>query len=153
MTPDNDKTLRGWFRPTRLGVDEWNDRGEYRRQHEEPSRLVYKLFLADKKYNILPFGIYPMKKDNIIDAANNKHLNETSLDQTIDQLAAWFPDHVAIIRYLKMLSYGYGWADACDMCGKELNIIEGQSHYMCHKCNDEHQANSQSIIESLTMAK
>lgn len=132
MTPDNDKTLRGIFRPVKHGFDEWNDRRDYRLKYEKQYDIG-QIRRSALVQNILE-NIY---SPSII------HDSDDEMDQ-ISILEKYFPETKKAKEFIYYSTFGYGVSEdgeynKCDRCGVNLHALNTFkcSFGLCEICDFE----------------
>lgn len=135
MTPDNDKTLRGIFRPVQFGHTEWNDRRSYRLKYEDQFHIGQK----GKRENS---PIQAIMHDTTIRTIIHDTHNELEEDRYYQLLLKCFPECSAVKQYIHQMTFGYGRNDdggylTCDCCGIQLHALNTFSSSLCDKCSTE----------------
>lgn len=133
MTPENDLTLRGLFRPHTRGVDEWNDVRDYRNKYGVKNAFLGSINLPAA----IRFHLSKITKTYTILHERPNPENEYEQDMYMYDR---FPGSKVASDRASLHLYGYmGAGDMCDCCGVELHIFNKTPHYMCIECSAEHQ--------------
>lgn len=147
MTPENDKTMRGIFRPVTYGFDEWNDRRDYRNKYE-------KTFNIGGKNKIIVNDILSYVETN-----RNLYDDEEDVGDEESQmivLGKYFPESKHYARYFFEATFGYGVYEgeftSCDCCGKQLKYFNtfNSCHGLCIECDyrlENNIKNNSNILE------
>lgn len=144
MTPENDKTQRGIFRGVKRGLDEWNDRRDYRNKYEKDVDIGQKHHFRDFIFRILPS--LERREINILDERERFPSIEEDEDYII-HLNRFFPESKLVRKFNYMMSFGMardidGEYTNCDCCGIKLNALNcGRVYGMCDDCEIEHNQN------------
>lgn len=140
MTPENDKTLRGIFRNVRRGIDEWNDRRDYRSKYEKDFNVGQKHHFRDIMFSIPAFS--QRREVNILDERERFPSIEDDEDYII-HLDRFFPESKLVRKFHYMMSFGMardidGKFTSCDCCGINLHALNcGGNYGMCDDCELE----------------
>lgn len=133
MTPENDVTLRGIFRPKKRGFDQWNDVRDYEDKYGPNNALVGRVSLPRMMQRHIDSIV---KVYTILDERKNKRGDD---DYDIySKMYSWFPDSTTLRDKMNAYWYGYGEDGACDRCGVELHMFNKTQHHMCIDCSSEH---------------
>ena len=111
-----------------MGVNEWNDRRDYRHKYENHSNV-----LRRKSANML-FVIAPLAdivERTILHDDLNFDNDETRITNRI------FPETALAKNQFNADTYGYGvYGDECECCGKQTSCMDFASKYgLCDACN------------------
>lgn len=134
MTPENDKTLRGIFCKHEIGVNEWNDRRDYRIKYESSFIIGQKGTFFDL---FLPIDV---NGNNILSDEQNTYLDD---EEYLGQLSDIFPESKLVQDFIMMMSFGMardinGNFSKCDCCGINLHALNcGGGYGMCDDCEIE----------------
>lgn len=138
MTPDNDKTLRGIFHNHTVGLDEWNDRREYRLKYENEYSLSGKKRLG----NI----VISMINENGRGGTGllRKNISESYEDYVMYVLGKFFPESKEYQKFRWYWSFGMcadidGNYTDCDCCGCRLNALNTKGYGICDACDIDNQ--------------
>ena len=140
MTPENDKTLRGIFRNVKIGIDEWNDRRDYRSKYEKDFDIGQKHHFRDIMFSIPEFA--HRREINILDERELFPSLEEDEDYII-HLDRFFPESKLVRKFHYMMTFGMardvdGKYTSCDCCGISLNALHcGGNYGMCDDCELE----------------
>lgn len=133
MTPNNDKTLRGLFHEPTIGVNEMNDRREYRLKYGQSQ---------------IHIGNKPKRSDFMMMALASIHTVKTLIhddkrgnDEYVHHsfIAKLFPESKIGRQHMGVeMAYGYGNPFTCDRCGKKSNPLDMSFEYsLCNRCDNE----------------
>lgn len=136
MTPDNDKTLRGLFCSHTIGLNEWNDRRDYREKYE-------RLYNLSQRINspIISALISDARILTLVDDKNN-HSSQSEEDYMMS-LGKYFSESKIYQKMRYLWSFGMcrdedGNFTTCDCCGRDLNIFNTSGYGMCDSCELEY---------------
>jgi len=137
MTPDNDKTLRGLFHKHKIGLDEWNDRRDYRNKYEKEYSIGYQK--SNQNFTILSI-MADMREVTIVE--DNPRYKRSEEDY-IMSLGKYFHESKIYQSMRYIWSFGMcrdedGNFTTCDCCGKQLSVFNTIGHAMCDSCEIEH---------------
>lgn len=141
MTPDNDKTLRGFFYNHKIGVNEWNDRRDYREKYEGGG-----FHLGDGRSSVesmISAMYFSVKKDKKTIVHDVEDRYGTVYEKYMHKLADLFPETKECRNFVFMMSFGMGRNEDgtfsnCDCCGKDLHVLNSSPWAMCDTCNEHH---------------
>jgi hypothetical protein len=144
MTPGIDKTTRGIFSKATLGLDEWNDRRDYRIVHEQPAGFINQFF--GRKSSAVAwlddiFILSPFEQEIRTVIHMDNSANEA--EESNECIRRYFPETKAAKEYLQYQSFGMWSEDGrCDCCGNPINILNSNVKYsMCHECDKDRPTN------------
>lgn len=141
MTPENDKTQRAIFCGVKRGLDEWNDRRDYRLKYEKDTDIGQKHYFRDIMFTIVPS--LERREINILDERERFPSIEEDEDYIV-HLDRFFPESKLVRKFHYMMSFGMardldGKYTNCDCCGISLNALNcGGNYGMCDDCQMEH---------------
>ena len=140
MTPENDKTLRAIFRGVKRGLDEWNDRRDYRLKYEKDFDIGQKITIHDIMFTV---GELPHRPERNILTDRESFPSIEEDEDYILHLDRFFPESKLVRKFHYMMSFGMardidGKYTSCDCCGISLNALNcGGNHGMCDYCEIE----------------
>jgi hypothetical protein len=144
MTPENDKTLRGIFHSHVIGLNEWNDRRDYRKKYEKTYDITDRNIIERLTMIIRPFDHAGSRKPLIIEDDTRNGQDE---EEYVIQVGAFFPESRLYQEMRRIWSFGMcadieGNYTDCDCCGTGLNALNTTGHGMCDECQIVHNKDS-----------
>lgn len=133
MTPENDMTLRGIFRPNKRGFDQWNDVRDYEDAYGPTNVLVGRMSLPRMMQRHIDSIV---KVYTILDERRDKRGDE---DYHIAlKMYSWFPYSTTLRDVMDAYWYGYSDDGTCDVCNKVMHMFNKTPHHMCVDCSRVH---------------
>lgn len=152
MTPDNDKTIRGIFRPA-IGnrIAEFEDRRQYIQKYETDFTISDKSS-TEKFLDAMTASIISSIKKPTATILRNLPKAEDE-DYYLSRLCDLFPESKVCREFIFYMSFGMardinGNFSNCDCCGRDLNALNcGGNHGMCDDCQEEYYLNKDKIFD------
>lgn len=152
MTPDNDKTIRGIFRPvTGNRVAEFEDRRQYIAKYESKFYLSNRSD-TERLLDAMTFSIISsIKKITAVILRDLPKVEDE--DNYLHSLCNIFPEAKTCKEFISYMSFGMardinGEFSNCDCCGMSLNSLNcGGKHGMCDECQEEYYISKNKLFD------
>lgn len=152
MTPENDKTLRGIFRPVKPNVEDFTDRRDYRAKYEQTFCITDRSNV-ERMMDAMSFQIGKhVRKLNGLIIRDNKISTENDEDY-LSRLCSFFPESELCRKFMFYMSFGMardidGNFSNCDCCGRDLHALNcGGKHGMCDECQEEYYISKNKLFD------
>lgn len=126
-----DKTLRSIFSKDRPGINEWNDRRDYRTKYEKTKSIL------ERDRSPARIVVMGLLKDNPFLNMGPLVYNEMQEDIIPDGIERVFPFSEITKKRFYEATYGYSEEGNCDRCGSIINILNSGMYSCCNECETQ----------------